>query len=130
MEGLRVVEEIARMVLEKKTLFHEIKSLRHEIHNTILESPVTYDELIAARNSSTDVGRKKHKEETVLQTELKGVFDANVRRIQEALRVLEEFFKLVDIQTSLKFKEIRFRAYELQEKLLTHLKGRKDERKS
>ena len=130
MEGLRVVEEIIRMVLEEKAIFREIKFLRHEIHNILSESPLSYDELIESRNVATDVGRMKHDEDEVKQQEMKGIFDANMRRIQEALRVLEEFFKLFDIPTSLRFKEIRFRTYSLQEDLLKVFRERKDEKKS
>ena len=127
---MRVVEEIIRMVLEEKAIFREIKFLRHEIHNIIAESPLSYDELIESRSAATDVGRKKHEEDEVMQKELKGVFDANIRRTQEAMRVLEEFFKLFDIPTSLRFKELRFRTYSLQEDLLNVFRERKNEKKS
>jgi thiamine-phosphate pyrophosphorylase len=127
MEGLRVVEEVARMVLEEPAMFGKMKSLRHDIHVTILDSPVTTDELVRSRRASTDVGRAVQREDEAMKKDIHDILGANFRRLQEALRVLEEFFKLLDIPTSLRFREIRFGVYILQEELFRMLHAREDE---
>ncbi len=113
-EGLRVIEEIARFILEKSALNTELKSLRHKVE-AIASSSFIRNNLLAQRNSSGDIGR------LIKASELKrkdsaDIFFANIQRIKESLRVLEEFSKLQNSRVALQFKKLRYRVYEIEKK--------------
>ena len=46
------------------------------------------------------------------------IFEANIERVKESLRVLEEFFKLVDLKRSASFKDLRFKIYDIEKMAL------------
>jgi len=52
---------------------------------------------------------------------LKSIFKSNIKRAQEAVRVLEEFSKLIDPKLGKLFKAIRFEAYEIEKKLILNI---------
>ena len=45
------------------------------------------------------------------------IVTANIKRCQEAARVLEEFAKIMDPEASLMMKEIRFKLYSFEKNL-------------
>lgn len=45
-----------------------------------------------------------------------------MQRVKESLRVLEEFFWLLDTGTSRNFKELRFKVYGLEKKIIAKSK--------
>jgi hypothetical protein len=49
------------------------------------------------------------------------VFSANIERTKESVRVLEEFYKLVDKKISAKFSELRFKIYTVEKKAVKRL---------
>jgi len=113
-EGLRVIEEIARFILENKNLNTELKSLRHKVE-TITSNSFIRNNLLAQRNSCGDIGR------LIKASELKrknsaDIFFANIQRIKESLRVLEEFSKLQNTKAALQFKKLRYQVYEIEKK--------------
>ncbi len=55
------------------------------------------------------------------RADLSSIVQANLRRAQEATRVLEEFGKLVNADSAKSFKRIRFRLYSLEQEILTFL---------
>lgn len=112
-EGIRVCEEVTRFILNNRRLTAQFRDIRHQIAKTT--GRLTREELIKKRNSKQDVGR------TLLRGELKrgnyqDIFFANIQRVKESIRVLEEFHKLVDIKTSVRLKRIRYRVYEIEKK--------------
>lgn len=115
MEGLRVSEEITRFILEDKKLTLEIKKLRGRLKAAISKIPKA--KLLSARKALSDVGSKTHTKSELKRKRYKDIFKANIKRAQEALRSLEEFVKLIDLKLSKKFKEIRFRTYEIEKKV-------------
>ena len=54
--------------------------------------------------------------------DLASVVQANLRRAQEALRVLEEMGKLIRKDSAEKFKRIRFRIYTLEKEMGPEIK--------
>jgi len=120
-EGLRILEEIARMILDDTPLTQQLKTLRHDLIRGDLPFNL---ELLQSRNASHDVGitlevngESKHKD-------LPLVAVANSRRAQESLRVLEEMGKLPEasqVLNSDKFKQARFELYTLEQKLVSRL---------
>jgi len=121
-EGLRVCEEVARFVLQNKSVTRQIKTARHSITCCIEKMPVPLTELVSARNVRSDVG----KESSFLENgkkDARGLFLANAERSKEALRVLEEVSKLVDVKLSARFKRIRFQVYAIEKRTLPRLEA-------
>ncbi|VYS83028.1 thiamine-phosphate pyrophosphorylase [Campylobacter ureolyticus] len=51
--------------------------------------------------------------------DLRSVLTANLKRSQESARVLEEIFKLIDLDNSQVFKNARYELYDLEKEILT-----------
>ena len=116
-EGLRICEEIARFVLDDKRLTEEFKGLRHKITGCIKFYPARLQDIISARDSGRDVGRGRQTMER-RRKDWKGLSLANMERVKESLRALEEFSKLIDNKIADRFKRLRFKAYEAEKKLV------------
>ncbi|MCQ9206618.1 MAG: thiamine-phosphate pyrophosphorylase [Omnitrophica bacterium] len=114
-EGLRVCEDIVRFILDDKKLSAYFKSLRHKITKIGRALYSKKAALLKSRNVKKDVGKKTSARE-VRRKNIADVFRANIERVKESLRVLEEMSKLLDKKTSQEFKKIRFRVYELEKK--------------
>jgi thiamine-phosphate pyrophosphorylase len=112
-EGIRVAEDVARLYLNSESLARKFKSLRHRITKIAQES-FEQDKLLFFRDSEGDVGAKGMGKMEGKRKDIAGVVQANLRRAQEALRVLEEFGKLVQKDSAEKFKRVRFRIYTLE----------------
>ena len=119
-EGLRVVEEIARLYLNDKKLSAQIKRLRHGISKIAIDF-LEQDKLIKYRDSQRDVGAKGMKGLERKRRNLKEVVRVNLKRSQEGLRVLEELGKLISPKAGEEFKKLRFKVYSLEKKILTFL---------
>ena len=121
-EGLRVLEEVARLLLDDAALSQQLKDMRHGMVKVDLS---VEEQFLQARNSEGDVGidleasgEKKYKDipETVV---------ANARRVQEALRVMEELAKNPGVPlASDKFKRARFSLYTIEKELFSKLMQR------
>lgn len=117
-EGLRVCEEIARFVLDDRPLTREFKGLRHGISDCIRLYPAKLRGIISARDSEGDVGKGRQ----AIERRRKGwkeISVANMERVKESLRVLEEFSKPIDGKIADKFKGLRFKAYNAEKKLVS-----------
>lgn len=115
-EGLRVMEEVVRFVLEDKKLTHELKQLRSSLRKIS-------GNLIQQRKISSDVGRDLYTKSEAKRATILDIFTANAKRVQEALRVLEEFSKLIKPSAGKSIKGLRFKVYELEKTislLITH----------
>jgi len=118
-EGLRVVEDIARFVLDDKKITEKIKHLRSEIGEIEKRfSTIDY------RNTEKDVGVELTSEIETKRGNILDIFTANIKRIQESLRVLEEAFKTIDNKISERFKTMRYEAYTLEKEIHIILKGK------
>ncbi|MBN3032621.1 MAG: thiamine phosphate synthase [Candidatus Saganbacteria bacterium] len=113
-EGLRVVEEICRFILEDAKLTLAVKQLRGRL------SQVMKHEL-ASRDAAGDVGREPYTKNEKARNGIAGVFLANIKRAQEAARCLEEFSKLLKPVYGKSFKVIRFEVYQLEKKIAPKL---------
>lgn len=120
-EGLRVVEEVTRFVNGNKTLSSQIKDLRHDILKASRKLPLPLDQVKSARDAEGDVGRNSNSASERNKKNAKELAMANLQRVQEALRVLEEFSKLLDKKASFQFKQLRFDSYQLETTLLKRL---------
>ncbi|MGB2696559.1 MAG: thiamine-phosphate pyrophosphorylase [Candidatus Zixiibacteriota bacterium] len=120
-EGIRVAEDVARLYLDNESLAKKFKSLRHRI-TKIAQQSFESDKLLFFRDSEGDVGSKGMGKMEGKRKDIAGVVQANLRRSQEALRVLEEFGKLVQKDSAEKFKRVRFRIYTLEKKMAQKIK--------
>lgn len=116
-EGLRVCEEIARFALNDEGLTEKFKCLRHGITACIKFYPLRLKGIVASRDATRDVGRKAHVLERK-RSDIRDVSLANMERVKESLRVLEEFSKLVDDKIACRFKRFRFKSYGLEKELI------------
>lgn len=128
-EGLRVLEDFARFARNDAKLSEELKTLRHELvaaESLLARQGVSANpdkpqpassQLLSHRDTVEDVGTTITTLGETQRCDLAGVVLANCRRVQEALRSLEEFGKLVSPEFSAKIKQIRYRTYTLQQSL-------------
>ncbi len=113
-EGLRVIEELARFSLADEALQRNIKRMRHDVREAVRRFGIG---LLESRDSVMDVGRKVTSRTERGRDSLDQVAQANFSRVQEALRVLEEYGKLIDPDVSSRFKALRFEIYATQREL-------------
>jgi len=122
-EGLRVMEEVARFVYETKKFSRSIKALRGQLQKAtkLIPSP---EKIILSRNSKGDIGKELNPKTEFKRESIAGLFEANAKRVQEALRVLEEFSKLIpknNNQAPVTFKELRFTIYQVEKEFIAVL---------
>lgn len=120
-EGLRVCEEVARFILNDRGLSSGLKSIRHKL-TSLLDSLLPKQKLLEERSSNKDVGRHIKAGE-LKRSGVRDILYANMQRVKESIRVLEEFSKLLNIKTALGFKEARYKIYEIEKKISLRLKG-------
>lgn len=112
-EAIRVAEDISRFYFRDARLTSRFKRVRHDLTKALLGFKVSYRRLVEVRNSKEDVGRsglirdKKH-------PGWKDLLLSNLKRAEEAARVLEEFSKMGGPRKTSSFQRIRFRLYELE----------------
>ncbi|MEM6868134.1 MAG: thiamine phosphate synthase [Cyanobacteria bacterium P01_C01_bin.121] len=106
-EGLRIVEEWCRFGLNDQTKTAQLKHLRQSIAKW--HTP----EIRAARDTPGDLGTDLTHPDEVSRTSLVDVIQANFARTQEALRVLEEYAKLLNPEMSASCKQMRYQLYTL-----------------
>ena len=116
-EGLRVCEEIARFVLDDRDLTDKFKKARHRLTDLLISLDIK--SLTAARDSAHDVG-KDIKVEVEKRRDLTDVLLANIQRVKEALRVLEEFLRLID-KDAQGLETLRFNIYTLEKEAVERL---------
>jgi thiamine-phosphate pyrophosphorylase len=114
-EGLRVCEEVVRFALDDRRFTSELKQLRHRIDSAI-ERIIPRIELCAYRDSLGDVGRDVYGQE-LRRKNLRDIFFANMQRVKESIRVLEELSKLKDRKVAVLLKRERYRIYEIEKRL-------------
>lgn len=116
-EGLRVVEELVRFEMNSKELSERLKGIRHSIAG-LMDELFDSSLLVSARDSQGDVGLAIHIDTEDSRTGKAGIIKANMKRAQEAIRVLEEFVKLYSPETGQKIKALRYQVYSLEQEVL------------
>lgn len=113
-EGLRVVEEIARFIINSPALSRELKKTRHNI-DLIAARLAGRESLLKHRDSLRDVGKNIYINE-LKRDNCKDIFFANIQRLKESIRVLEEFAKLNDRNAAVGLKDIRYKIYDIEKR--------------
>jgi thiamine-phosphate pyrophosphorylase len=114
-EALRTLEEISRFYLDNKALSEQLKLIRHNLADII---DTNYPELLNSRNTENDVGidiSNPTEKKNVLD-----VFKANIKRLQQALRVLAEFGQAEGLDIS-RFESARYDSYTLEKNMFKEL---------
>ena len=112
-EAIRVAEDVARFSLGDSKLTARLKRTRHDLTQTLLEFDVPYRSLVEARDSKEDVGARSWVRDKK-RPGLQDLLLSNLKRAQEASRVLEEVSKIIAPKRTPSFQRVRFRLYELE----------------
>jgi len=113
-EGMRIVEEWCRFGLNNADLSETCKIIRQELagwHS---------DDLRAARDTPNDPGTDLSHPNEERRENITAVLQANLCRVEEALRVLEEYGKLYNPKLSQACKEMRYEVYTLESQFSAH----------
>lgn len=111
-EGLRVIEEWCRFGLNSASFTEKCKHLRQELaawHSS---------DLRIARDTPGDLGTHLTHTQEKQRANIQAVLQVNFSRVEEALRVLEEYGKLYNPAMGEAFKQMRYQVYNLESTLL------------
>lgn len=109
-EALRALEDIARLVREDAQAARVLKTLRHELAYAL--EGMDREQRLAARSTERDVGTQHTAEPEKRRFDVNAIVRAEVERVGQALRTLEEFSKLLEPEASERFKQLRYRTYD------------------
>ena len=122
----RVVEDYCRFVLNDRVLTAEVKSLRHGLAAAASRVPAAW--LLGSRDTPGDVGTGVTAGSEYERSSAAGVAAANLKRLQESLRSLEEFGKLIGPDLGRELETLRYRAYTLESAIVGRGRGGRDGR--
>ena len=111
-EGLRVVEDYVRFALDDALATQELKRFRHTFTRLMGEIPLS--ERLSARETRQDVGTGITLDSERQRDDAQSVLAANFTRIQESLRSLEEYSKVVCPAISGGLEQLRYDSYTIQ----------------
>ncbi len=114
-EALRVMEEVARFVVRDAALVAELKAVRHALASAL---PAGLERF---RDVAGDAGTAVHTSREFQRDGVHGVAIAAGKRLGEAMRSLEEFGKLMPGVDVVALKQLRYRGYRCEQRLLTML---------
>jgi len=131
-EGLRVLEDVARFLLNDAEMSQRLRTLRHDL---VRETKSLNVGLLSQRDSEHDVGspyriplsEKKIDMKTTSPQGLLDLVTANAKRVEESLRVAEELAKLPELSpmlNSASFEQARFALYTLERDLISRISRR------
>lgn len=111
-EGLRVVEDFVRFVLDDPFLTQQIKALRHDL--AAAAATISSADRHAARDTQYDVGTETSMPDEGKRQDAWAVSAASLKRAEQSLRSLEEYGKLIDPKFGRQFEALRYRLYTLE----------------
>lgn len=118
-EGLRVVEDFTRFVLDDRHLTQLVKELRHDLASACGALP-WYDRQ-AARETQRDVGTTVSTTAENQRADAWAVCSASFGRTKQSLRSLEEYSKVASPEVSSQFEKLRYRTYTIEKSVgITH----------
>ncbi|WP_010587771.1 thiamine phosphate synthase [Schlesneria paludicola] len=115
-EGLRVIEDFARFVLDDAHLSRLLKERRHELAEIMAQLPES--SLLSARDTLQDVGTTITTAAESHRSSAIDVVQAAFKRSQEAMRTLEEYGKVIAPSTAPRFEQLRYQLYSLEKAVL------------
>lgn len=126
-EGLRVMEDVARFALDDASITSMLKSLRHDVSAALDSLPIPPAALLASRNTPGDVGTGVSTNTEYARRDLGAVAAAACKRVQEALRSLEEVAKTLPGGASVarQLEAARYCAYDAEKRIAQALERRR-----
>ena len=115
-EGLRVIEDTARFILERKDASAALRRMRHDLDELVRAQ---YSKLLKYRAVETDPGRKNASKPH--KTGIPALVAANFKRCEEAFRVLEEYGRVLAPGAVQKVQTLRYKVYQWEKRLQKHL---------
>lgn len=120
-EAARVIEDCVRFGLNDIYLSEMTKSIRHELAQILQAIPS--NQLLNARNSRSDVGRDISNSTEMERSDIDQLLTANLKRLQQAIRSLEEATKSIDSSIALRLEQARYESYSLEKAILLMIKS-------
>ncbi|HEV7282252.1 MAG TPA: thiamine phosphate synthase [Pirellulaceae bacterium] len=115
-EGLRAVEEFVRFGENDLRLTTELKALRHRLTEASQAFPL--EKLLDARDTPGDVGTALSGAVSTERADVRDAALANLKRVQQALRAIEEFAKVVSPAGAPAFERLRYESYAIEQRLV------------
>ena len=120
-EGFRVIEDFARFALNDSHMSRLLKECRHDLTQLLTQIPMEHR--LAARDTLGDVGTEIETATEYTRSSPGDVVQAAFKRVQESLRTLEEYGKLIptaELSTSFahRVEQLRYRFYTVEKGLL------------
>jgi thiamine-phosphate pyrophosphorylase len=116
-EGLRVVEDYARMILDDAHLTERLKRLRHSITEAV--GPFNSTDRIFSRDTQHDVGTAIATDSEFVRDSTHGIIQANMARVSQSLRTIEEYAKTLAPEVARRLEPLRYESYSLEKAMLT-----------
>jgi thiamine-phosphate pyrophosphorylase len=116
-EGLRVVEDYVRFALNDGALTAELKTFRHALVGVV--SRLGGADFHRLRDTIGDVGTEVRTGVEPVRGVPLDVVRSNCKRVEESLRTLEEFGKLIDPDAAAALEKLRYGFYTLERTVLT-----------
>ncbi len=123
-EGLRVVEDYVRFVLDDQAITRKLKAIRHRFAEAI--RGIDPGLLMTARDTPGDVGTHIVAFDEQVRGDLSSVIVANCKRVAESLRSLEEYSKINDRWLAGRFESLRYDLYVIEKQLSASLRSHQD----
>ena len=120
-ESLRVLDDYCRFALNDALLTSEVKRLRHDLVEAVNSLPA--GPLMAARDTAHDVGTAVEVPGEYRRSTPAQVARVNLARLQESLRSLEEYGKILDDRFARRVEGLRYASYTLERALFTRTPG-------
>ena len=116
-EGLRVLEDIARFRFDHQMLSARLRKLRHAVRKPFKDR---LSVMLSSRNADQDVGRIISAASGIdRRAGIKDTVLSNAKRVQEALRSMEEHLKAAGLyETGKHIETLRFEAYTVEKDLM------------
>jgi len=119
-EALRVIEDCGRFALNDAAITAIAKNLRSDL-KTIYDAMPT-DEMLAARDTTGDVGTLLTSPTEPVRNDLTDVAVAACKRLTESLRTVEEVGKIVVAADQVRhLQRVRYDSYTLEQRLISRL---------
>ena len=113
-EALRVIEDYARFVLNDQATCGTLKQLRHELAEA---TAAIVADAVMHRDTPGDVGTSVKTDTERSREDVAHVVTAAGKRLGEALRTIEEYLKTTDPASASKVESVRYRFYDIEQKL-------------
>jgi thiamine-phosphate pyrophosphorylase len=114
-EGLRVIEEYLRFVREDRRSSWQVKQWRHTLREIV--ERLGPERLLSARDAGSDVGKDLPSPSNPVKITPHAITEAGFKRLQEALRVIEEYSAVVEPLVNHLAGKMRFEIYQFEQEL-------------